>query len=333
MLQLFVSVHSARIFPLLELILTMQFISNVLILAIALGTYASAVRFGSFNLHQYGSKKAGNATLTNVVAGIISDFDFAIIQEISDVSLKAPYVLLEALNKISSHPYTMILSERAGRSATKEQFIYFNREATSGVELVESYMYKDSADYFEREPFIGTFKVKKAGKSGVKLFTIMDVHLRPDDAFKELLDMRHVIEDFITIHPQYFDQTSKSLNDALEQNVVDATIDNKPSLKSNHPILIVGDFNADCSYISSTRQELLRTINYVDFTWMITNEVKTNTRQTCTYDRILINGDNFVKAIVRGSNTTVNYQEQLGMTLNEALGVSDHMPVKFDINW
>jgi hypothetical protein len=204
--------------------------------------------------------------------------------------------------------------------------------------------------YFFLFSFIATFKVKKPGKSGVKLFTIMDVHLRPDAAYKELLDMRSVIENFITIHPQYFDQTSKSLKDALEQNVVGATIDNKPSLKSPHPILIIGDFNADCSYISPTRQASLqlvnlkinkkiysffffRTIDYVDFAWMITNEVKTNTRQTCTYDRILINGDNFINAIVPGSNTTVNYQEELGMTLTQALGVSDHFAVKFDINW
>jgi len=312
----------------------MQFISNILVLAIALATYASAVRIGSFNLHQYGSKKAANATLTNCVAQIINDFDLAIIQEISDVSLKAPYVLHEALNKLSGlYPYTMTLSGRVGRSATKEQFIFFNREGTSGLEVVDSYLFEDATDLFERPPFIGTFKVKKPGKSGIKLFTIMDVHLRPDGAYKELLDMRHVVEDFITKHPQYFDQTATSFDEALEQNVVDATPINLPSLKSNHPILIVGDFNADCSYISPKRQELLRTINYVDFTWMINNQVKTNTRQSCTYDRVLINGDNFVNAIVPGSNTTVNYQEQLSMTLAEALDVSDHFPVKFDIKW
>ena len=98
----------------------------------------------------------------------------------------------------------------------------------------------------------------------MKLFTIMDVHLRPDAAYKELLDMRHVIGDFITKHPQYFDQTSKSLKEALAQNVIDATATNKPSLKSNHPILIVGDFNADCTYISATRQELLRLVNKLE---------------------------------------------------------------------
>jgi len=312
----------------------MQFVSNILLLALALGTCISAVRIGSFNLHQYGSKKAANPSLTNTVAQIISDFDLAIIQEISDVSLKAPYVLHEALNKVSSaNQYTMTLSPRVGRSNTKEQYIFFNREAKSGLEVVDSYIYEDTQNLFERPPFIGTFKVKKPGKSGVKLFSIMDVHLRPDAAYQELLNMRHVIEDFIQNHPQYFDQTKTSFEDALAQNVVDATIENKPSLKTNHPILIVGDFNADCSYISPKRQQLLRTINYVDFHWIINNEVKTNTRQTCTYDRIFINGDNFVNAIVPKSNTTVHFQEQLGMTLDEALDISDHIPIRFDINW
>jgi hypothetical protein len=88
----------------------------------------------------------------------------------------------------------------------------------------------------------------------------MDVHLRPDAAYKELLEMRHVIEDFIETHRQYFDQSAGSYEAALEQNVVNATILNKPSLKTNHPILIVGDFNADCTYISPKRQELLRLV-------------------------------------------------------------------------
>ncbi|CAF3384293.1 unnamed protein product [Rotaria sp. Silwood1] len=312
----------------------MRLISNVLVLIIALGTCVSAVRIGSFNLHQYGSKKSANATLTNVVAEIINDFDLAIIQEISDATRRAPYVLHEALNQVSrSNPYTLTLSERAGRSNTKEQYAFFNREATSGVQVVKAYLYEDVDDLFERPPFVGTFKVKNPEKSGVEFFTIMDVHLRPDDAYAELLSMRAVIEDFILRHPQYFDETPTSFIDALEQNVINATVDNKPSLKTNHPILIVGDFNADCSYISLRRQLILRSINYVDFTWIINNQVKTNTRQTCTYDRIFINGDRFVNAIVPNSNTTVNYQERFGMTLDEALGVSDHVPIKFDIEW
>lgn len=88
----------------------------------------------------------------------------------------------------------------------------------------------------------------------------MNVHLRPDKAFPELLNMRNVIEDFITKNPHHFNHTPKSLQEALDQNVISATSENKPSLKTKHPILIVGDFNADCSYISQKRQSQLRLV-------------------------------------------------------------------------
>ncbi len=100
----------------------------------------------------------------------------------------------------------------------------------------------------------------KRGSSGIKYFTIMDLHLRPDSAYQELLDMRHVIRDFIIANPQYFIDASTTLAQALAQNVIDATDTNKPSLKTNHPILIIGDLNADCSYISLKRQESLRLV-------------------------------------------------------------------------
>ncbi|CAM4854235.1 unnamed protein product [Rotaria socialis] len=217
--------------------------------------------------------------------------------------MKATYILRDSLNKRSlSRPYSMVLSGRVERSTSKEQFIFFNRESTSGVKLIDNYLYDDKSNYFERPP-----------------------------------------------------QTSTSLAQALSENVVDAAASHKPSLKTNHPILIVGDCNADCSYISLTRQQSLHnglfilkeklshvihvkifhfsSINYADFVWMINNQVKTNKRQTCTYDRILINDDKFVGAIVPGSNITVNFQQDFDLRLNEALDVSDRFPVKFDIRW
>ncbi|CAF4301931.1 unnamed protein product [Rotaria socialis] len=247
--------------------------------------------------------------------------------------MKATYILRDSLNKRSlSRPYSMVLSGHVERSTSKEQFIFFNRESTSGVKLIDNYLYDDKSNYFERPPFIGAFQLNQ-----------------------ELIDIRHVIRDFILQNPQYFSQTSTSLAQALSENVVDAAASHKPRLKTNHPILIVGDCNADCSYISLTRQQSLHnglfilkeklshvihvkifhfsSINYADFVWMINNQVKTNKRQTCTYDRILINDDKFVGAIVPGSNITVNFQQDFDLRLNEALDVSDRFPVKFDIRW
>ena len=100
--------------------------------------------------------------------------------------------------------------------------------------------------------------MKKVGASGITHFTIMDVHLKPKAAHKELLMMRLVVQDFISKNPQYYNQSSKSLAEALAANVIGATETQVPSLKSDHPILIVGDFNADCRYISATRLRLIR---------------------------------------------------------------------------
>jgi len=288
-----------------------------------------AIRIGSFNLHQYGKAKAGNKTTTNYIASIINTFDLAIIQEISDVSLSAPFVLLDAINAIAApKTYTMSLSERLGDSNTKEQYAFINRESTSGVQLVSAYVFHDTADYYERPPYVATYKVKSRKQSGVDYFTIINMHLRPDDAYLEMTHLRKVIDEFIKKNPQYF----TGIN-AVQQNVVEPTATNKPHLKTKHPIILVGDMNADCTYISAKKQQDLRNIHFADFTWMINNEVKTNTRQSCTYDRILINGDNFVKAIVPKSNSTMRYDQIFNMSLTQALAISDHFPVQFDINW
>lgn len=126
-----------------------------LFVIVLLGSSTAAIRIGSFNLKQYGPAKSSNATLTNIIAQIIKDFDLAVIQEITDATLKAPGVLHEALNRASGYgPYTMTLSPRFGDSTSKEQYIFFNRERTSGLKLHSTTIYDDGIhDYFEREPY------------------------------------------------------------------------------------------------------------------------------------------------------------------------------------
>ena len=131
----------------------MQLILSSLLFVFAANTYVSSVRIGSFNLQLYGPKKSSNASLTDLIATILNDFDVGVLQEITDISLAAPHILHDALNKMSkSGPYTMTLSPRAGRTSKKEQYIFFNRESTSGVELIKSYLYEDTPTHFQRPP-------------------------------------------------------------------------------------------------------------------------------------------------------------------------------------
>ena len=61
--------------------------------------------------------------------------------------------------------------------------------------------------------------------------------------------------------------------------------------------------------------------------------METNTLRTCSFDRVSVNGDDFIEAIVPNSGSVLNFQEKFGMTLPEAQDVSDHMPIKFEVEW
>lgn len=126
---------------------------SIYLLVISGEIFVTSVRIASFNLQQYGPKKSSDATLTHFVARILNDFDLIVIQEITDVSGQAPLVLHNALNKVSkSGIYGMSISERVGNSSSKEQYIFFNREATSNVEFVETHLHIDTDRRFERPP-------------------------------------------------------------------------------------------------------------------------------------------------------------------------------------
>lgn len=92
----------------------------------------------------------------------------------------------------------------------------------------------------------------------MKYFTIINVHLRPDAAYEELLNLRYIIRDFILMNSEYFANSISDLSEILAQNVISASATNKPRLQTNHPIIIMGDFNADCSYLSLKRQTATR---------------------------------------------------------------------------
>ena len=82
----------------------------------------------------------------------------------------------------------------------------------------------------------------------------LDEYLRPDNAYNEFIALRHVVGQFILRHPDYFYDAPN----ALAQNILNPTAVNKPHLNTSHPIILMGDFNADCAYIPPAKQQKLR---------------------------------------------------------------------------
>ncbi len=133
---------------------------------------SNALLIASWNLQIFGPSKASSPTLLNYYAEKISEYDIIVIQEIRDSAQEAFPKLCALLPE-----YDCIVSSRAGRSSSKEQYgIIFK-----GVELVSTKDYSPVEQvFFERPPFEATFK-----KNGW-VFTLITIHTKPDDVNNEL---------------------------------------------------------------------------------------------------------------------------------------------------
>uniref|UniRef100_A0A4W5P1J2 Deoxyribonuclease n=1 Tax=Hucho hucho TaxID=62062 RepID=A0A4W5P1J2_9TELE len=154
-------------------------------------------------------------------------------------------------------------------------------------------------EVFSREPFIVRFH---SPTTLVKDFVLVGQHTCPKTAMKE-------IDELYTV----FNGICKKWK---TENVV-----------------ILGDLNAACSYITIKGFRAVRLRSDPKFRWLIGDEQDTTVRQKthCAYDRIVIHGREMISGIVPDSAKPFNFKEEFHLTEDEALEVSDHFPVEVDL--
>nr|XP_057908604.1 deoxyribonuclease-1-like 1 isoform X1 [Doryrhamphus excisus]XP_057908605.1 deoxyribonuclease-1-like 1 isoform X1 [Doryrhamphus excisus]XP_057908607.1 deoxyribonuclease-1-like 1 isoform X1 [Doryrhamphus excisus] len=261
---------------------------------------ASEFKICAFNLQHFGESKAKKDDVMHTLAKIITRCDVCLLQEVRDSKQKALPQLLERLNKYDNyHKYAAVASERLGRSETyQEQYVFVYR--TDTVSVTGQYQYPDNrpgdVDAFSREPFVVRFK---APKTALKEFVLIPQHTSPANTTKELDALYDVL--------QHVRKMWKTEN-----------------------IMLLGDFNADCAYLSKRNREKLRLLTDKSLSWLIKDKTDTTVRSTtsCTYDRIVVHGDAFVNAVVPFSAKPFDFQLEYQLTEEQALMVSDHYPVE-----
>jgi deoxyribonuclease-1-like protein len=133
----------------------------------------------SFNLQIFGISKVSNDAVSATIANIMDDYDIVAVQEIRDKSETAfPDFMAEYLPE-----YSYVMSERLGRTSSKEQYAFVYK----GVTAKRSLTYPDSRDEFEREPFAQEFN------DGGYNFVIIQIHVKPDDAQNEICALSNVV--------------------------------------------------------------------------------------------------------------------------------------------
>ena len=254
-------------------------------------TLTENIRIASFNIQVFGVSKAEDPFVMDILARTIAAFDIVAIQEIRDDSGTAIIALENAVDSLGSD-YGVIVGPRLGRTTSKEQYAFFYR--VSMFHLGESYTYDDSlSDLFHREPFVASFSMV----NGDFDFVLAAIHTDPDDATEEINSLPLVIEDAKDHFPGELD------------------------------IILLGDFNADCSYFDENDMAcLLRDESYA---WMISNDIDTNVAtSSCTYDRIVITDElDFESTKSAG---VFRFDSVFSLTDADAKDVSDHYPVWID---
>ncbi|OWF45687.1 deoxyribonuclease-1-like [Mizuhopecten yessoensis] len=241
----------------------------------------------AFNIKTFGKAKMSNAEVAETIKNIVLEYDLILIQEIRDASGESFALLLDMVNSVE--PYGMTISERLGRSSYKEQYAYFYRK--SALTLLETRLFPDPGDEFEREPYSALFQSTFSSQS----FVVMGLHAKPDDAVREIELMEAAYEDALN-----------TLN--------------------NPNMIIMGDFNADCSYAKES--ELAPFSFYYDstFDWLTPWDADTTTSRNtdCAYDRIVVTGSLKDDII---SSSVYHFEETYHLNDDEMKAVSDHYPV------
>jgi hypothetical protein len=106
---------------------------------------ADTIKIAAFNIQVFGRSKMDKPDVPNVLVRTISRYDLILVQEVRDSSGEAIQELFQLLN---TSKYSLLLSERLGRTSSKEQYAWFYRSEV--LRVVRNITAQDTADQFER---------------------------------------------------------------------------------------------------------------------------------------------------------------------------------------
>ena len=183
--------------------------------------------------------------------------------------------------------YDYVIGPRLGRTSSKEQYVFIFDASRIEVDRGSAYTVPDPRDDLHREPLVTRFRVRGPPTEQAFTFSLVNIHTDPDETGVEL--------------------------DALD----DVFVSVQRNGSGEDDVILLGDLNVDEYHLG----ELGRLPNIV----YVIAGVKTNTRGTQSYDNILF--DRRATLEFTGSWGVMDLAAEYGLTVDETLKVSDHLPV------
>ncbi|XP_033982005.1 deoxyribonuclease-1-like isoform X2 [Trematomus bernacchii] len=278
-------------------------------LFLALLHVTSCLLIGAFNIRHFGTGKFDKPEAIKIITKIVQRYDIILIQEVRcNNDLSVPNRLLALVNqglpRGSPRHFSYIVSEPLPLDTSirhRERYLFLYRDET--VTVTGSFQYTGyKADVFDRPPFVVKFS---STQTDVKEFVLIPIHTSPLSA-------------------------TEGKKSTVEQ--LDALVDvvEEAKLKwTNNNIMVLGDFNADGTYVTAKEWDDIRLFTNKNFHWLIANGVDTTVAKSIhTYDRIVVTTD-MKEGVVKDSAKVFNFIKAYHP--NEAEDVSDHFPVEVEL--
>ena len=245
------------------------------------------IRIATFNIQTLGRAKMSKPAVVERLAEILRQFDVIAIQEIRSRHPDVLPKLVEYVNATGRH-YDFVLGPRVGRTSQKEQFAFVFDTETIEVDRFQAYTVRDPEDLLHRPPLVAPFRVRGVPPSEAFTFTLVNVHIDPDEVQSEL----------------------RWLPDLFRAVLGDA--------RGEDDVIVLGDFNADDRILQSALTSLPTAQPTLQGT-------TTNVRMTAQYDNVVILLP--ATSEYTGKCGVFDILRTYNLTLKEALEVSDHNPV------
>jgi len=183
--------------------------------------------------------------------------------------------------------YDYVIGPRLGRTSSKEQYVFLFDTARIELDRGSVYTAPDRDDLLHREPMVARFRVRSPTAGQAFTFNLVNIHTDPDETDLEL--------------------------DALD----DVFVAVQRNATGEDDVILLGDLNVDERHLG----ELGRVPN---ITWVVSGQT-TNTRGTKSYDNILF--DRHLTAEYTGRWGVLDLESEFRLTRDQALEVSDHLPI------
>ncbi len=253
------------------------------------------IRIATFNIQRFGDKKAENGPVMDALAKVMAQFDVIAIQEIQSADMTPIRVLVDLING-SGGQYAATVSERLGRDTYTESYAFVWDESRIRL-AADAYVVQDPSERMPREPMVASFEARAGTAAGRRpfRFTLINVHTSPDGVSNTALENEMDVLDDVFIRVREYDYGVSGEEDCI----------------------LLGDLNVDAGN--------LRELGMIPGILTIAGNLKTNTRRSKTYDHIVM--DQNVTREYTGQFGVLDLQTFLGISEDQALMVSDHLPV------